>query len=200
MAPLLLGLAALTGCASGDEGTADRRFALDPTAADDVTKSEDGADVTTPDAPAAPAATPAPAKQNTCQTARDIGTLNADALSTQPISAQGTCSEWVKFTALESVKWDGARMMIKATLVSPKDAPYELHVYLNKDADQIECSTEVKSTTTPSGPEDVVTADWGDPWGFPNASDDKRTVSVEIRAKNPASCGKGNWVLFVDRD
>lgn len=205
-AAAILASTVLVACADGDsEGESDGRFD-ESSRTDDIKKDAPAADVAPEKTEAAPAAEnkdgPAPtshAPVNTCSDARAIGEINADVNTTNStLQARGTCSEWLKLRALEA---DNGTVPneLKLTLMSPQEADYDLFVYLNQNEDVQECSTVVGKSEVPAARSDVVTVKWGDLGYWWSIGDDSRTVTIEIRAKDLAKCGKGNWALFVQK-
>ncbi len=210
LAALLLSSTSIVACASETEDGSGGRFDDDieaPTRSDDVVATKDG-DEQQPAAPAADApSTPAPGEEekpattppqtNTCSTARDLGSIAGDADGSN-VTAQGTCSEWLKIKVNETSSGALARAMkLTATLVSPANADFDLRVYVNKESDITECTTVTAKSELPASRSDVVKVEWGEGWTV-NFGDDSRTVSIEVRAKDPSSCGKGNWALVLE--
>jgi len=205
-AACLVASSLLVACADG-ESSSEGGGRFDEARTDEIKKDAPAPDVAaapTTDAPDTAASAPAEDKPptpkvNTCREARDLGELNADAYAnTSTLQARGTCSEWLKIRGVES-NLDSVSMQMKLTLVSPTDADYDMHVYLNEKEDALECSTAVAKSEVPASRSDVVSIRWGDMGWWWNFGDDSRWVTVEVRAKDPTKCGKGNWVLFVQQ-
>lgn len=165
-----------------------------PTPGDDA--ADDTADERTPDPDEKTPVTPK--TQTTCAAPRDLGVVAGDADGAS-VSTQGTCSEWLRIRVNETATSSllAGPMKLSATLVSPAAADYDLYLYVNKDADVVECTKEEGKSDLPANRSDILKLQWGEGWTA-NASDDQRPVSIEVRAKDPANCGKGNWVLLLE--
>lgn len=143
------------------------------------------------------AATTTQTPATTCREPKNLGAIAGDA-DGAAISAQGSCSEWLRVQVTESSTGVFASAMkLKATLISPPEADFDLHVYFNRDQNTLECTTEQDKSELPVARQDVVSVSWGEEYTA-NNSDDQRPVSIEVRAKDPAKCGKGNWVLLLE--
>lgn len=201
---LMVAASLAVACGSEVEETDGGRFATDPAAQDNdvVAEGDDDSDgdpsspspkpPTTAGKDDEPPATIEP--PNTCEGARDLGSIVGDGAGT-PVSAQGTCTEWVRIHAIEKATGPiTSAMKLTATLVSPLGANFDLRVFVNKDENVVECTTESASSALPAGRLDVVNLTWGDSW----FSDDSRTVSFEIRANSPEDCTKGSWALLIE--
>lgn len=133
----------------------------------------------------------------TCEDAHDLGAIAGDADGAQ-VSRRGTCSEWLRIQVNETNSLPLANpMRLKATLFSPPDVDFDLFVYVNKDQNSVECTKLADKSELPANRSDVVSLRWGEEYTG-NNSDDQRPVSIEIRAKDPASCGKDSWLLVVE--
>lgn len=153
-----------------------------------------------PEAPAEkappPATTPAIGPENTCQTALSLGQMDGEPkLGTakgDTFAAQGHCSKWFKLRVNEgSGGYIG--LEVKAKLISPPSAKFDLHAYVNEDKDEIECTTPKVSSATTLSNVDSIDLKWGDSY----FSDDSRTVTIEVRAKG--SCdATASWSLLVE--
>jgi len=142
--------------------------------------------------PATPTTT---SSTRTCQTARDLGALSGDT-GTPSVSAQGTCSDWLRVRVTED--WHGitpGTMKLTATLISPAREDFDVIVYLNPSADTLECSAAREKSELPTGRSDVAKASWGETLTF-NRGDDSRTVSIEVKKKN-GQCSSQPWSLLL---
>ena len=156
----------------------------------------------TPDSPAAPGAATPPADAppatdppRTCRAARDLGALSGDT-GTTSVSAHGQCSDWLRVRVTED--WNGPTagpMKMTATLISPDKEDFDVFVYLNTEADVLECAAVQGKSELPSGRSDIVKSQWGEQYTFNNASD-ARTVSVEVRKKS-GTCANAAWALLL---
>lgn len=202
---MVLLASALVACGSESEEFDDEgRFDDEPTRTDDVVSKKPGkpkgGDAPAPGAPEdstpdaeEPGNTVA---TNTCETARDLGAIIGDAEGST-VTAQGSCSEWVRIRATEQRTGPlAAAMMVTATLVSPPGTNFDLRVLVNPEMDSVECSTESGRSDLPAGRSDIAKVQWGEGYLI-NGSDDSRPVSIEVRAKSPADCGKGSWTLLI---
>jgi len=196
----LLAFLGVAACAASTEPSPAGRFdGTTPTDESDITRlddagSEPGSSEPTGGLDAGSKTTTNPT-ENSCTDARDLGSLSGDAAGS--LTAQGTCSEWLKVRVLETRAGAiAAAMKLKSTLVST-GMDFDLHVYVDASEDTVECTTETAKSENPIARSDTAEATWGEGW-LVNGSDDSRTVSIEVRAKDPASCGKGQWVLVLD--
>lgn len=129
-----------------------------------------------------------------CMGARDLGSLDGDD-GNGVVSTAGTSSEWIKVRLAEKKRGplyvlDRTPVKFKATLTSTGNTNYDLFVYYDKAADNVECVTETMSSET-TGVEEVAD-NWGD-----SSGDDSRTVNIEVRRKS-GNCGSsGGWTLDV---
>jgi hypothetical protein len=131
----------------------------------------------------------------TCSGARDLGTISGDVGADQVV-AQGNCSDWVKVRVTEKNTYPvGDSLEVTATLVSPSPDDFDVYAYVNEAADAIECSTVNIKSDLPASRSDVIKVEFGETY-WPNASDDSRTVTFEVRKKT-AGCSVGSWSLLV---
>lgn len=189
----------------------------DPSAEDDDDKDSDddddnggssgpsgGAATDTPDSGSTTPAAEGGASSTTCQSPRVLGSVKGDVVGTS-VTAKGTCSEWLQVRATEDSS-GGDRMKMKVTLVPDSTIDFDLYVYLGTDAIQVECATPTAQSTQSGTSLDVAKLEWGEN-GIPNGNDDDRTVSIEVRAKDPSDCtpttsdgggGPSKWTLLVE--
>jgi hypothetical protein len=192
----------LVGCASEEASQEGGRFdEIVSPAPDADKKAEPPADAP----PATPGAlspepteeTPAASENapaSACRTARDLGAISGDT-GTPSVSAQGTCSEWLRVRVTEN--WSGPTagpMKLTATLISPDKEDFDVAVYVNAATDVLECSTLTEKSELPTG-SDIVKSQWGEQYTF-NNGDDARTVSIEVKKKT-GGCAKQPWALLL---
>jgi len=136
--------------------------------------------------------------KNKCATARDIGTVNGDK-GNDMISAEGSASEWLTFRANEALTGifnpGGHKMKFNATLVPPAGADFDLYIYMDDADDVVECSAVTVQSAN------VGNDEAGNSWGegaTANASNDSRTVSVEVRHKSGTCAAGAKWKLNIE--
>jgi len=139
---------------------------------------------------------PACTLPNTCQTARDVGTISADT-DGNPLQVTGTSSEWLKLKATEdNSSIFGHDLAVKFTLISPDSSDDNLYVYLDESAgaDGRACGDATASSKKPLGQIDALDLSYGDHLG----SDDTHTISVRVdHVRGP--CGPGHeWQLKIE--
>ncbi|AKU99275.1 hypothetical protein AKJ09_05939 [Labilithrix luteola] len=133
---------------------------------------------------------------NTCETAREIGSLAGD----QPgaiLKTQGTCSEWLRFRATEENSGAlGAAMKIAVSLV-PQGNDFDLYGYVDPNRDQLVCATPTaRSETLGSSTNEAIILTWGE-GTVANGADDSRNVGLLVYSPYgpcPASAG---WSLTI---
>jgi hypothetical protein len=146
--------------------------------------------------PATPATPPAPTT-NTCQTADDLGQVNADD-GNGKLTASGTCPKFVKLRAVESDSgFFGSPMTLKVTLVSPPGADFDLAVFMNRNQDVQDCGPLAIAVSETSNPQDQVDFSWGETSFAANDADDSRTVTVQVKSAGGA-CSTQPWQLTVE--
>jgi hypothetical protein len=200
-----VGVVGALAAACGDAETSSEGGRFDEVTSPPATARDAAADGE-PSAPEAPGsssgtATPSPpptttpGEPATCTTARDLGAISGDT-GTASVTAQGTCSDWVRLRVTEN---DGgpfaATMKLTATLISPDKEDFDLFVHVNADSDVVECATVTGKSELPAGRSDIVKAEWGEQY-VGNYSDDSRTVSVEVRKKT-GRCATQPWALLL---
>jgi hypothetical protein len=88
-------------------------------------------------------------------------------------------------------------VVIIVTLESESTIDFDLYVYKGADVNQVECSKAYTNSTLPGTAVDKASLQWGKSNG-----DDDRTLSIEVRPKNPNDCkpssGAKNWSLLVE--
>lgn len=129
--------------------------------------------------------------KNTCESARDIGSLNADTLSPS-LTTQGTCAEWLKLRATEGENGVfGTPSKLKVRISAPGDA-FVVFAFMNPDRDVLSCTSPIAETKS----DNVLTLQWGE-GTVANGADDSRTVSLLV-AHPSGPCGASTWSVFVD--
>jgi hypothetical protein len=131
---------------------------------------------------------PAP---NACNGARALGMASGDSNNDQ-ISASGSTSEWLSVRITEDATFGDLKA--KITLVSPTGANFDLHVYYDEFADTVKCTAPAsKSSTQQAGISDSVSFLWIDAL----ASDNSRTVSIEVRHVSGTCNPADKWTLLI---
>ena len=146
-----------------------------------------------PKPPAPPPPQNACKTANQCSTASSAGSIAGDTGS-ESFSDQGATSKWIAFRVREDSRFGGSTKFT-ATLLSPPGTNYDLFVYMNTEADEVECAKESTSSTEAAGTSDKVSMSWG--YAF---YDDSRTVRVEVRHISGPCDATAPWTLFVEGD
>ncbi len=136
----------------------------------------------------------------TCQTATDLGVVNADD-DGDPLTFSGSGSAWVVFEARESLSdLTGAHMYLQVDLTPPADEDFDLFVYMDTDSSSTEPCDLVPyraEAAQGNGVAETVKVDWGEDW-FANLGDDEsRRVVVEVRAVSPVCRLDEQWYLGI---
>ncbi len=135
---------------------------------------------------------------NACPAARDVGSVSGDTdPSPNVVTAKGTTSAWIKVRVSEDKGGlGGQQLKVKASLASPTGTNYDLHLYVDHGADNVECNTVMIESKLPAGQIDQVIDNWGE-GTFANGSADDRTVSIYVdNVSGP--CGAGHeWTLTI---
>ncbi len=133
-----------------------------------------------------------------CASSRDLGTVNGDK-GNDTLSGEGSTSEWISFRVNEALTGlfnpGGHKMKFNVTLVPPAGADFDLYVYMDDGNDVVECSAVTVQSTN------VGNDEAGNSWGegaTANASNDSRTVSVEVRYKSGTCAAGAKWKLSVE--
>jgi hypothetical protein len=135
---------------------------------------------------------------NACPAARDVGTVSGDTNPTNNVvTAKGTKSEWVKVRVTEDKSGVGGQQLkVKASLASPTGTNYDIHLYVDHGADNVECNNVTIESKLPAGQIDQVIDNWGE-GTIANGSDDSRTVSIYVDNQS-GPCGPGHeWTLTI---
>lgn len=140
-----------------------------------------------------PGATP---PSNTCQTARDIGTLSGDT-GAQTLTTTGTCSEWISLRATEDDSGPiGVPMKVKLTLQS-QGHNFDLYVYFDAVRDVVSCDSPAAKSETLGTVDEVIPLTWGE-GTVANGSDDSRTIRIAVQSGDgPCPPGSG-WTLKAE--
>ncbi len=217
----MLAVLALTafGCAAGEDDTDNRdddqteapprsadSMAPDDTAKDTPTKvaSPTIPATTTPATPATP--TPptdkgpvspvTPRDSSTCQAPHVMGSISGD-LNQGTLTAQGSCSEWLRVRLTEDAHGVLAgQMKITATLLSPAGENFDVYLHVNAATDVLECNTVAAKSELGPGQADIAKTAWGEYYAA-NDADDSRYVTIEVKNHNGASCSASPWSLVV---
>lgn len=202
--------AALVACGSNDDGgKASGRFddvveepKADGGPSDPVADGDSGSSSAQTAEPTSDAG-PAPSRDAgngggsnaTCRTARDLGAISGDT-GTPTLSAQGKCGDWLRVRVTEDDHGVFANnLKLTATLVSPSGRDFDLALYVNKDADALECTTATDKSDLPAGRSDIVKLEWGEVYAG-NLGDDSRTVSIQVTPKT-GGCTQEAWTLLL---
>jgi hypothetical protein len=139
---------------------------------------------------------PACATPNACPAARNIGSVSGDT-GADVLTAKGTTSEWISFGVREdSSSIFGKQLKVKASLAPPTGTNYDVHLYVDHAAPNVECNTVTIEAKNPAGQIDEVVDNWGD-GTLGSGGDDGRTVSIYVdNVSGP--CGAGHeWTLTI---
>jgi len=137
----------------------------------------------------------------TCQSAMSLGTVSGDS-GAATLSADGYQAAWFRVRVTEDYSdVPGLALRVAAKLTMPAAGGFDTFVYVNQGSDTVECSSTL-GTVTAMGNMKEVKAEWGE--GFvPNAADDSRDVTIEVRPMTGTSCSpsqtwhldlEGNWL------
>lgn len=133
--------------------------------------------------------------ENTCQTATDLGQLKGELqmieANQETLSAQGTCSAWVKVRVNETSSLDGP-MFVRATLISPATKKFGIEAFVNDKEDVLECDAPSESSNSTVSNVDKIDVTWGDDW----LDDDSRWLTFHIKANGPCDPA-GSWSLLL---
>lgn len=178
----MLGLALVTACASaGAPGDGDPGI--------DAPRPVDARIIDTPPPDLCPS-------MQTCQTPTMLGQISGDTNSPM-LTAMGYQSAWLRVRVTEDYNdiLNGRSLRALVRLTSPASADFDVFTYVNKSDDEIECSTTI-GTPTMNGTVNEVKAQWGE-GGSPNASNDSRWLSIEIRPVSGRCNPSQTWQLVV---
>lgn len=133
---------------------------------------------------------------NTCAGSTALGSLSGDT-GGDTTSAQGTTSQWFSVDVTEDDSSVFANSLeMKAMLVSPASANFDLFVYVPGGGGQRECSTVSKKSEQTSGT-DTAGVEFGEGGTFSNGNDDGRTITIEVRHVS-GTCSPGDkWTLTL---
>lgn len=131
---------------------------------------------------------------NTCPTSVSLGSVSGDTGSDMQ-TTQGTTSQWFTLRVSENDSSIFANSLeMKATLVSPAGANFDLYVYV-PGSDTLECSAVSASSTTTGTDEAGV--EFGESGTFSNGNNDDRTVTVEVRHVSGTCSAGSKWTLTL---
>jgi hypothetical protein len=125
---------------------------------------------------------------NTCETARAIGSLSADTISAS-LTANGTCSEWLKLRATENDNSAlGVGMKVTLTLTPVVD-DFDLYAYLDTGRDVVTCAAPFARSFNSGTAVETINLEWGE-GSVANGSEDSRTIGIAvIKAGGPCTPG-----------
>ncbi|HOR36235.1 MAG TPA: hypothetical protein PLN90_14815, partial [Polyangiaceae bacterium] len=133
---------------------------------------------------------------NSCQSARDIGTVRGDKGS-DSLQVTGATSEWLRVRVLEANESVvGQKLKVTITLQPANQTNFDLFVFVNKGSDVIECSDLAGSSMETLSKPDTVSVSWGE-GSVANGDDDHRWVSIEVRHKTGECDTTKKWTLTV---
>ena len=192
-----------TGARDGGEETSSAKLpppSQPPGEEEDASTPEDGGttDASTDaggDGGTTPPPTGACAAPVTCQASTtSMGSVSGDTTS-NPVSRQGTTSEFVTVNVSEdSSSVFGNSMEVKVVLVSPAGTNFDLYVYgsgTTKTCTALMGSSKLTTST------DTVGLEWGEGGGFSNGSDDDRVLTLEVRHVSGTCAPGSKWTLSV---
>lgn len=172
----------------------------DPSSAGDGGATAPGSDPSKEDGDGdANAATADAGAATTCEKPRILTPVNGNKIGSK-VTATGACAEWLQVRVTEDTSPSAANdpMSVTLTLSSESSIDFDLVVYRGEDADQVECSKFYTKSELEGTTEDTARLQWGK-----SAGDDDRTLSIEVRPKNPSDCaaatsGAKNWSLVIE--
>ena len=133
---------------------------------------------------------------NTCETARDLGTIKGDEGGEQ-LAAEGTCSEWIKVRLKEADDgWLGETVKVKVTLTPAAGSDFELLAFVNQASDVQECRAPSGASESAGDRPETIQLEWGEKT-MANGNDDSRTLSVFVKSASGA-CAAQPWKLLVE--
>jgi hypothetical protein len=134
---------------------------------------------------------------NTCQTATDMGSIQADDGSATK-TYEGTTSRWVGIRVTEDDNGPRAHTMkVMATLTVPPGTNYDLYMYMDTGSDTVTCSKLDKKSTGAGTATESVEEQWGESGFFANGGDDSRPIRFEVRHIAGACSPTAKWKLVV---
>lgn len=144
------------------------------------------------DAPAGDAG-PSPTCQSSdaCATAITLGKVSGDT-GDQTLTAQGSRAAWFRVRVTEDATFSDGSMHVLARLTPPAGEDFDVQVYVNPDADVLECTSATGAATT-SGTVKQVRASWQDV-----LNDASRDVSIEVRPLSGACSPTAKWQLVIE--
>lgn len=131
-----------------------------------------------------------------CTAASLIGTLSGDT-GTALIMTTNSRSAWLRVRVTENDNTvAGNPLRVQALLQSTGSALFEVRLYVNRNADVLECATPSALPVT----DDQISAamvSWGETDLVANGTDDSRDVAIEIRAVSGTCLTGGTWQLTL---
>lgn len=195
-------LTALLAVAACDEDTLLQGEVYEPSATlpvDPPTVRDGGPADASPTAPpardgGADAAITSP-PSNTCATARPFGQVSGDD-GTTTATVNGTCAEYVSFTAIEaSSSAIGAGMRVRITL-SPQGHDFDLYVFFDPtSASAPVCGAAPYARSETNGvTAETIDLAWGE-GSVSNGADDGRTIVVAVTSASGPCPPAATWTL-----
>lgn len=126
-----------------------------------------------------------------CTTAMTLGTISGDT-GNPTLTASGSRAAWFRVRVTEDDPLSDGSMHVLARLTPPAGEDFDVRVYVNPDADVLEC-TQTTGTATTSGTAKEVQASWQDV--FDDAS---RDVSIEVRPLSASCSPTAKWQLVIE--
>lgn len=143
---------------------------------------------------------PACESPNACANATELPSIAGDQ-EADVADATGSTSQWFRIYVREDYHAPliGRKLRVTITLDSPEGANYDLYAYFDENSAQIACGSPSGESRKPAGQQDTVSLVWGEEEGvgIPNASDDSRWVSIEVRRVSGSCDASAPWTLTV---
>ena len=122
-----------------------------------------------------------------------LGEISGD-LGSDQLTSMGVGSAWLRVRVREDSD-SAIALSLTAKLTSPAAVDFDVILYLNKDSDEVECSTTVGTTNT-NGTVSSVRTVWGDGI-IANGSPDDRYVTIEVRHVSGTCAAAQMWQLEI---
>ena len=134
---------------------------------------------------------------NTCQTATDLGSIQADD-GNDTKTSDGYTSRWLGIRATEGDHGPRAHTMkVLATLDMPNGSNYDLYLYMDTGNDTVTCSKLARKSTSVGDVTETVEIQWGESGFFANGGDDSRPIRLEVRHISGVCDPATKWKLTV---
>ena len=156
-------------------------------------KKDAGVDAKSSDAPASSTCTNA----MTCPAAMMLGTVSGDTQNLK-LSAMGYQAAWFRVRVTEDNQdFPGLTLRVSSKLTFPASVGFETYVYVNAGSDVASECAITTGTRSTVGNVQTVRAEWGE--GIvPNASNDGRNVTIEVRPVGINCSMPEMWQLEVE--